>query len=1048
MLSSCFAIALKEIYESKLKPNDVIKILTCLTVDSSNLKTENLPMDVISMYIHHLFIANSPLLRTELLKIVLNLETNSDETILEKYHFDKLTAISLEQKSVDVTSKLDEEKAICFSIVSVMIKIRNYLPNSIIRALISLYYQPKHSYKTLILSYLVQVIEFFDNENLPIVNEISRILVENIGEGNLKFVPYICHTAEKFIRENEKVGASFFLNYLLEPIFQNHLEQPALALVKILRTWSGLLYYGIERHMINNILLYMHSSPSTSISIIKDLLMFDVIQTIESTHPTILDGYSGYLLSYLLSIGLVDSLSALQNQQDPVIVKFLDEIVRYTGIKMETSRVLKNVSSNISPSSSAPIAIDFNNNKKSEQMYSLLNIFSVQCCKKDLSSFVQDDDPLLWDWKLVYMSLVRVLPFDEELSMHTEARTLYTKLLDFFSSHFLTVTGPSLSLIRNCFISFFEFLLPRDYGFPVIACYDEIKKMILLSIHNVSNNPNIDLQSTIFFVFTFIIDLISTNEGAKLFTQWEILDSLYSVGTKCQSIEVTKIILQKISFSPVSTLTVPLFSKFLLSNNPQIMRLSIEYLRSKQKTTPMFHVSGFLKLLVPHIKNMDQQLQNQATEKDKLLEENMWLSLNLMCEFMQNDEHCLIDVAGDAQIHNILKRRSHFIYSMLLSREETLSLANVEEEIQWWMSEGNEKYLTIYDKAVECAFEQQYNSAEMPEITSSLLPPPHLFGQLSKAPTGQQKLSTYIPQLIEQCKSEHKKVKKAAFFALAHFASSAPEPFVSAFNIANLLISCAISSPSLQIRGTLISCLSLFQHTNYLSECLQKCNWQVFSYGSRSCVIPCDPLILSKPLKAANNAKNNEILSKRVKNNNQMSESNVKTEELKDNKSNPYYSFIIQLNDPITMKQGKAELVQAYREKQSSILTPETSLMASSLISNYSFSQDNRSFILGLFRSTPLVPLAPPQVDELKLAECKVKIYEALQSGAPKGLDQVNWLKYAPEELTRHKYCKEFPELYLRDDIMEKTIGMPKKDFYLLSEAKRKEIREQILSKK
>ena len=525
--------------------------------------------------------------------------------------------------------------------------------------------------------------------------------------------------------------------------------------------------------------------------------------------------------------------------------------------------------------------------------------------------------------------------------------------------------------------------------------------------------------------------------------------------------------MKKINFYPVSTISVPFYSRFLSSKNQQIMRLAIDNLRLKEKITPMFHVSGFLKLLVPHIKSLDQQLlvikpQEQIGTKPKsssfisqtstasitsptappeLLEENMSLSLNLMCEFMLKDDHCLIDVAGDAQIHDILGRRSHFIYSILLSREEALALANVDEEIEWWMKEGNEKYIEIYDKAVECAFEQQYNPSQTPEITSSLLqPPPHLFAQLAKAPTGQQKLSVYIPQLIEQCKNSGKKTMKAAFYALAHFASSAPEIYVKTYDIANVLIQSAFASSSLQIRGTLVSCLSLFQQSDYLSQTLQKNNWKVFRFGNRSCVIPVDPTILCDPV-----SETNQNIQHKPKEITSTVESKAKLEEMK---KNPYYSLMVQLADPITMKQGKAELIQAYREHQSAILTPNTSLLASQLIADYSFSQDSRSFILGLFRSTPQMPLVTPKVDEEKHAECKVKIFEALQGGAPKGLDQVNWLKYAPGELTRHKFCKECPELYIRDDMLESTIGMSKSNFYKLTEEKRKTIREQILSSK
>ena len=1016
-----------------MRPNDLLKILSCLTIDSSNLQTDNLPIDLISMYIHNMYVNGSPLIRTELLKIILNLEINAKETILEKYNFDKLVSISIEQKNIDPTTKVDEEKAICFSISSVMLKIRSYLPKSMIRAFISLYYQPKHNYKTLILSHFLQVIDNYEEENDSIIYEISRILVENIAEGNLKFIPYVTYSAEHFRSNGSRKGDAISLTKLLEPIFssQEVFNQPTQGLIKILRTWSGLFYYGIERHIVDDILLYLPSSPSKSIPIIKNLLKMEINN---EKKITILDGYCGYLLSYLLKKGLIDKL--LLCSQDRTTLTFLDEIIRFTGIKLDTNIAITASQTALQANDSKSFPSEHSVNKESQQMYSLLNIFSAPVVRKELGDFVQNDDPLLWDWKSIYMQLVRVLPFDEEVSMNAGARTFYTKLLDFFGNQFITLTEVQvLPLIKNCFIAFFDFLICLDYGFPIISSCDELKKMMLLSVHNVSNNPNVDKQSTIFFVFTMICKLAAMNEGVRLFTQWEITEVLNSMGTKVQTPAVAEMILPLLTFYPVSTISVSAYSRFLTSKVGEIRRLAIEELRKKEKNTPMFHVSGFLKLLVPHVKQLDAMLQNADESKKGEIEESLLLSLNLMCEFMQEDDHCLIDVAGDIQIHSILERRSHIIYSILLSREEALPLAHVDGEIEWWMKDGNLEYVSIFDKATECAFEDFFSPETRPEITSSKLDiPPHLFGQLSKAPTGQKKLSKYIPQLIEQCKASSNKKRRAAFFAIAHFASSAPEQLVDEFDLANVLIESAFTSKSLQLRGTLITCLSMFSRTKYFSDCLEKHNWQVIAFGARSAVIPIDPLIICVPPES--NEEQEEVKEEKK------DKEKAENEKIDAMKSNPYAPFILQLSDPITLHKGKADLISAYREQQNQLLTSETACVAMQLISDYSFSQDSRSFILGLFRSTPLVPITKITVDQEKLAECKVRIYEALQSGAPRGLEQVNWLKYkSASELRNHKFYKDFPELYIRDDMFEKTFKMSKTAFYSLPEEEKKAIR-------
>ncbi|EAY13914.1 hypothetical protein TVAG_028670 [Trichomonas vaginalis G3] len=987
MISSVFTCGLKEAHESHLKPTELYKLISSLALDVPNQNIDELDLSIIAMYIHQLFVSQNPLIRSELLKIVLELEILSHDSIVEEYNFDKLVANSLEQKVSDTFTDCDNEKSVCFSIVSVMLHIRHYLPKAIIRALISLYYVPKHNYKPIILSYLAQHCMFASKMN-TLFNEINYIFIESLGEGSTKIIPYLLQQAEDY---DSPARYSIYFSQILVPIFDHKYDVPRDSLISILHSWAGFFFYGIEKNILPEIFLQIPSDPSISVSIIKGILKLDSLQ------HSILTPYRSYLISYLIQNNIIESLSAVSSNQDAL--ELLNELVRLSCTK--TSQI-----------DDLPTTFTSNQGSfvkdpegSSSELFTLFNIFSTGIPSKDILSLVSNEDPLQLDWTQIHNLILRVLPYDETMALAAASRNFYDSLLNFFTNQFMTINISQQKIIVDVLYSFFDFLLPREYGFAIIASSNALQNLFLLSIHNISCNHNLDPTAPLVQVFKFLCSIIVKNEGTKLIQQWEIANTIFKSIAAIQSLSVAKLIIESIKLYPCTTIAAPMYLRLLMSKVHPISHEAILGLYKKVKETPNFHINVFLKILVPFIKHLDISKG----------EEMFPLALTCLCDIMMMDNACIIDIMGDSQMHSILSRRSHAIYSLILSREEALSLANTDNEIEWWLTKGNLEYVSLYNNAVEKAFSEKSDK----EINI----PPHLFGQLSKTQTGLAMLSTVIPRLIDDCNNkENIDIQRGAFFAIGHLASQAPEMIVSALDLASIIYNAAMNSYSYTLRGTLIVCLSLFAKTKYLSRFLEEKGWQIVNFKEETAVVPSDPtsLIVRLP------------------------EDEFETEDEGPRYKGKFSSLIMQLSNIITMKAAKSQLVQIYREQQDELLRTENALAAMEQISEYSFNAEARAFVYGMFRTTSLMGMRPVQVSEEEKCEARVRVHESLQQSSPKPFSQITWQKYEPKEMTNKKILRECPELYLKDDLFQSIVGHNKHDFYQLTDLERRMIRDKI----
>jgi hypothetical protein len=128
--------------------------------------------------------------------------------------------------------------------------------------------------------------------------------------------------------------------------------------------------------------------------------------------------------------------------------------------------------------------------------------------------------------------------------------------------------------------------------------------------------------------------------------------------------------------------------------------------------------------------------------------------------------------------------------------------------------------------------------------------PPHLFSQMARTDEGIQLLLPSVHRLLDWLESDSVLEIRAAFFAFGHFGSiPATGPFIRELGLPERLIAIGTKHPSYVLKGTLIASLSLFAESPYLSSVLQSHNWQVFRFGNRQAVIPCDPqeLVLEFP---------------------------------------------------------------------------------------------------------------------------------------------------------------------------------------------------------
>lgn len=999
-----FTIALKYAYDSHLKPPQIYKLLKALEFDVENIDISTVSLDLVASYLHQFYLIQSPAIRSSVLRICCWLEILSPESITERYHFDYLIAASIDQKPPEPQTKIDDEKYCVFRYVSVLLKYRKYLPNSILRALVSQQQLKTNPYKTLILGFLCESSLFCDNViDIP---EICQIIIESLVDtGDIALANLISYVIEHrlpLIRESR------YLFPILAPLTQftqtDKLVPTCTSISYILRTWPGFLYFGIQNNGVVNLMKCLPHEPRSIIGLFRGLLKLD------GTISDVTDGFCGLLLSTLLNLGLIEKLNQLSVTNSEAAA-FLNDLLPFTshsgvfGVDLGSNSMK-------SPQLEPPLA-------SNSIIFDLAQSISIQHQVTTINGFSLQADSKSWDWNTILMLLTVVLPHNETEAQSPTAKQLYTKLFEFYTTTFLTLTPLKAQTISEPLFALINLLMSRSWGSPIIESNAGMKNAVSQTLTLLENNKVVDKQSSHWAIFKCITALMSDGNGISILSHWNFHDTLHNLGTKCTNPLLCEAILSAIKLYPEADLSVPVFWTFLSSKKKDIHQIAIADLRKKRFDTPNFQFSGFRGLLMPHIKELSASNDTQKLP----------IALNLLGEIISTDEASLITIANDKQLHQVLKTHSHYIYALLLARKDALMIADIDNELKWWMNEGNKKYLHVYDRAVECTFDENLDItytqiSSIFNFAGHTPIPPHLFGQLPKIEEGMACVKYYIPQLLEGLENKSDKEKRAAFFALAHFASvPASTSEIERLDVATRMINIALDSESYVLKGTLIAALSLFDQSKYLSSVLQKNNWQLFHFGNHQCVIPCDPLAFFQ---------SEETIEYQMP--------TIEDPEGYDEIT----TLLKQMANLLLVKNTRTTLLEYYKAKRPELYEPKLVQYAHKLLSLYNYPTDSRVFIYTLFKESPLVNPIDQDVNFEELAKTGARITEMLGRKEDVVLKDIKIPVKTVQQIKEMNPRPLHPEVYLSDEDFQKLIGVDRKVFYNIPAQKMESLRNRI----
>ncbi|OHT01773.1 hypothetical protein TRFO_31290 [Tritrichomonas foetus] len=1088
-IHSLFAITLRELTELEQKSGTISKILSCLEADLDKQCYSISELPIIAHYLHQIYTTPSSYVRTSVINICFQLELFSDEIICELYNFDYLVVNSLDQRVAGSSCRSDEEKQACFKYILFLIHSKEFLPLSIVRSLIALYLSQQRQYKTFVLSILCEFSIL--NEDI-FVPEIGEIFVDSlINNGSQDIVNVVTYGFEHHL---PYATNRLLMSQLISPLSQFDdtffsYDKVCNSLTSILMTWPGLFAFGIEMDALSYIMSCFQNKTRYIIPIFKKLLIFKDIPNI------VTNSYCGFLMKMLMSydflpiinnLAKTSSIAAnLYNSFLPHISKYFEHKLPRSGKNATQSKIQVNPSEIIVKMSDVPIL-------------------------SDILSYQLPADINLYDWNIIQMRLSMLLPSnDNEFKI---SRNFLQGLIFYYSGPFLHHNHTSKAIINECLIDLFDFLIESTRGVYFIQTFDCLRNAFIFSIHSLYQKNAIDSKNPIWPFFTALAHLMSTQNGVNLLTKFELLDSLRRLGELCSNLKVIEQILSIIRFQPDGGWAIPVYGQFLNADNPKVSSLAIKELRKKLKSTSYPKVKLFSMLLIPHIKTI-----HRLNEFGRIYE-----PLGLLNEMIHSDQSCFDLLVNDKHVLSIIAQFDHFIYSFILSDPKSHPHTDLENEINWWMNEGNMKYLDVYDKSVEYSFTQnqdillRYPSIITTQELATI--PSHLFSQLPRNETGLELLRNKVPELVKLCESNSIKEKRAAFFALSHLASVPGTCEIIIENkITETLISEALNSKSYVMKGTLINCLSMFKINDPISMILRTNGFELFVLGHQKTIIPTNinnfleilsrfekyehscsesikyyysnynfinddykmpinsipssiPNQILKPqtdnadasLESNNNSLRENCLNRSIRSVSRNENTNdIKSEVKNDTKNKKadrdvYKELskgLIELLNPITSKDAKGHLFALSREIPNEVATADNAMYAHRLMESFSYSEEERSFIISLFKQAPL--FVNPDIIENKFsfsqknsAISQAIIFHILQKpDAENSIENYQLPVYSLKDtdIKARNICMNVPEVYISDEEFTETVGMSKEEFYNLEEDEKQKIREKLI---
>lgn len=993
MISSELALTLKAAVDLKPKPQDYLKAMKLIETDFDSINFAEQPLEFISQYIHQLYLVSPGPIRSTLMKIICELEMAAPNSILETYNLDKLIAMSIDARPSDQQqSKVDEEKVAAFRCVSILLRYRKYLPNSILRALVSIYNVPNHTYKPLILAYLLEAV--LSNSKIEEIPDISSTIIHAFHEsGHQGVIALISYAAEHKL---PFVLMDRFATRLIDPISQyiaqkpEDLETVSKAISRLLMTWPTMLLFGFQNQLLRDLIFCLGHQTEPVINILRDILNL-------TDQRCITDGFTGLILYALIKAGLIERLNELVSTV-PEAATFLSELLPYVS-QTDTRFIDLSASSVTIQKKENYDDIVLKIRKHAQSTDSTENVTSI-------ANFRFDPDPAKWDWPNINKILAVILPHNE-----TEANSAFT--IRFLNTLVDQLSGPLYST-------------PLDTNQNrTLNMIDTIHSLMILLENNKTLWANLEKNATLKKGFEKTMQLFQTSEvvppkcvcstffellatmfcnasGTATLNKMELVDKLTSFGSTITTPQNIRLLLSLIKIE-ANTLSIDVFRSFLSSPVNGAQKIAIESIREKKKTTENFVEAVFKSLVIPHTK--------QITDPDQ-----MNAALNLISELCINDIECCRAAAEDQQLLDLIASKNHLMLSIFFQIESVIQRLNTQKELQYWMETGNRKYCKLYDVAYESVYEHSTSLAKYPSVTmvnGFALVPPHLFGELSKSTVGLEFVASQVDTLLTQLKSKKKHEIRAALFALAHIAASPlAEELVTSKNVAEAIFQCLYATDSNLIRGTCIVAFSMFSPSQYFSDLISKHEWQFFNFGNRSCVIP---IVLE------NFVGKSEITVP----------STVQMDNIPGEEANCI--LLKKLTSMISFNKAKEEIKAIFKENPAVFKKTCLSRFGHELMAMYSVSPDARFFIQVLFKDTPTVDVDRDiPVDKILEAQCAAKFLEAFVAKPT----TLNYSDVVVQQCDIRK-CQDYGRMmycdaFLSDEEFHSFAGITKEQFYSL----------------
>jgi hypothetical protein len=746
----------------------------------------------ISPFLHALHARGNPVVRCYVLNIVCALELVAPQSIIEECKFDILITRSLEAPPPEVAAKQDEERCGTFKAIVLMLRLRHYLPESVIRSLVAVCGQPK-PFKSCAMCSLCQA-AIHCPELIKRIPEAWQLLVDNLVEtGNSGILQLILYSVEHSAPFVYQAG---FISHLLSPlgVLSQAKADPAKQqnavriLMDLLLTWPGLIWFGFRAGLFRDLLRLMPRHPDAILGIFSKVLNFDAPKNL-------IDGYVGFALSGLLPLGLIATLSAVGVSHSPTAT-FLAGLLPYV------------------PEQSAPRAIAPRPTVRQGGVVGdvpaliskLAHGVGAEGSTSSIAQFTFPPDPDSWPWMVIRRLLTIVLPNDSAELNPATCKHFVQRLLDYFADSHAKFDA----LREECLQALLTLLVENEAVTALLESHAGIRRVLESAIQEIAKKPAPQFIRCVGI-------LVCSVRGSGVLTKWRIIDSLTRLGESCNtaSMAADAFMLFRSPHLPQNAVTCIL--GFLRGSSldafPEVLRQIVQLL----PIVDNFASEVFAPIILKYVQTDFPGVGNPRNAP----------FIAFLSEVLVLHPPSLAVAAADPEIHGLLRENTRAIYALVFSQPAAFTTGFLADEITWWLETGNTEYVATFQAAAQAVHAG----------TAARLPA-HLFGELARTPTGRVAAEPHIPQLVKKLRRTSKQC--GALFALAHFASDRATHDIMEKSRAFPAMIEIWKNPSYETKGVVLASFALIATSRVFKNALSQDNWQLFSFGERTSAFPCD----------------------------------------------------------------------------------------------------------------------------------------------------------------------------------------------------------------